>query len=632
MIYVEIQAGDRIKFTFRANDLFIPTYFDRSRDKNKSAGYLAKQYCPDKSTFIAKATEDGDWYILEDPNAYYPGINWNGYSAVYIDFHAISYNSVIDGSKTENLSRKPDSNKPETDNKIIKFTFKRVNGENTGVYTRAKKSNTSATYGILFMKNCPDGQTFYCEDGDGENGYYKLINPSDYKLSGWDGRSDVYVYISDSFLSGREKVNSISSQPIQTDTTESTTTTTSPSDSGSSQAYVSTRDYIEASRGQRYNSLYDMSSVQSEDYLPIHPKNYNSLKAEDSASEKLTDMQYVDSTNRSVTANGNIVPDTYVTDYEFIRKNLKTIKNNLNIVDAKNANTAENNLFTKFNRYLIANPNIEFSKSFSHVFFTRPDLNLFKENNPNVLLDNVENDAAFYYLNKNSPMVLKSLTKNFSSKHYLNPFLSNVAKSFSLSDEYVDSGEYGETYSGWKVKYGKNNIKSKTAGNFDISYNDDKDYNIYKIHKAWVDYISNVWRGKFRASQENIHGRILDYACSVYYFVCGPDGETILLWSKYTGVFPTTIPSAASSWTHGNVPSNVNFSINYEYSWKTDFDPITIAEFNRCTDVSGKHDFKYLKTYDNVLNSTGPTFTNAPFVETVVDKSGVLTYKLRFRK
>lgn len=313
---------------------------------------------------------------------------------------------------------------------------------------------------------------------------------------------------------------------------------------------------------------------------------------------------------------------------------LKTTMN-IDPTDAAGASQLKNNMITKFNRFLLAYPNLQLNKTFGHVFFTRPDLNLYKSDGGDYppLLDKVANDPLFYYLNRNEPKILQSLTSRFTTTHGFNPYLSNLAKNFELSDEQIKTEEYGTTFTGFKIKYGRHNIESKTAGSFSIKYRDDKDYGIFKLHKAWVDYISKVYRGQLKASDYNIKNRILDYACSVYFFLCGPDGETILFWSKYTGVFPTVVPSAASSWSYGDLVNMPEYSISYDYSWKDDFNPVHIGEFNVIANNGTQPSyFEYLRTYNPSTLSVGRTFTGAPFIQIIgSDESSDMTFKLRFR-
>lgn len=316
----------------------------------------------------------------------------------------------------------------------------------------------------------------------------------------------------------------------------------------------------------------------------------------------------------------------YMTDYNFIDENLKKIKGNLNVFHG-NYKELNNMLFTRFNRFKIAQPEYHLTKTFAHVFITRPDLNLITEDGK--LHPQVENDPIFYYLYKSNPNIILALTRHLSQEHQFHPFLSNAAGSFELSDEYIKTIEHGETLTGFKIMYGKHNIESKTAGTFNIKYVDDKDFSVFKTHKAWVEYISKVYRGELSPDRSYLVRKILDYACSAYYIMCGPDGETILFWSKYFGVFPTNVPSSSHSWVEGTVTNKPDYSITYAYAFKEDLSPLTLAEFN----MNSSGDFLYKKIYEPTLLSTGKSFSGAPFIETVQgDSNTPYTFKLKFRQ
>jgi hypothetical protein len=318
----------------------------------------------------------------------------------------------------------------------------------------------------------------------------------------------------------------------------------------------------------------------------------------------------------------------YELDYTYVKDNLNIIRRNYNIMGDLGYRSIIDNLFDKFNRFKVAFPDQYLSKTFSYVFFTRPSLNLMNDEGT-ALNSQFNNDPLFYYLYNNNPKLILSLTDKFSSTHDFHPYLSNTASSFELSDEFIKTIEHGETLTGYKVQYGKNNIESNSAGTFSIQYTDDAEFNVYKTHKAWIEYISRVYRGEVRPKREFIQKKILDYAVSVYYFICGPDGETILFWSKYFGVFPTNTPASASSWAKGSGPKLPEFTINYAYAMKEDFSPLSLIEFNMNSEKMGHHTYKL--TYERALLSTGKTFSNAPFVELTKDSTGSYIYKLRFR-
>lgn len=337
-------------------------------------------------------------------------------------------------------------------------------------------------------------------------------------------------------------------------------------------------------------------------------------------------------------SNGRYKYNYYIDlDRDGMTSDLNAVRKSVNI-DIMNRNQLFNKYVTEYNRFKLANQNDFLSKTFAHIFFIRPDLNIFKpgggldgrmvEINPS--LDNL---AEFYYAKKHDPDLLRQLTQHdVSYNHQFNLLLSNKAKSFQLSDEYITTDQYGQGFTGYKIPYGKTDIESKNAKEFSISYKDDRDLHVYQEHKLWTQYISHEYRGKILPRTEYILEKIIDYATCVYYILCAEDGETIIFWSKYWGVFPKDAPSSQFSYTADNAGgvSNPELQINYQYAWKEDFNPLTLVEFNK----HGPRNFRYVPTFNTYKAGTGYTWVGAPFVETLNSGAGgtlPYTFKLRFR-
>lgn len=285
-----------------------------------------------------------------------------------------------------------------------------------------------------------------------------------------------------------------------------------------------------------------------------------------------------------------------------------------------------------YNRFKLPNPNDALHKTYSHVFFVRPDCNILKRTGSGSfkLIDGLEDDPNFYYAFNKSPELLRQLVNDAGYDHDFMMYLSNKAKSFQLSDESIGFDTYGRALTGHKIAYGKTNVESKTAGDFNITYNDDRDLHVFHIHKLWADYISNVFQGAFNPKETYMINKILDYVANVYYIMTAEDGETVIFWSKYYGVFPVTIPSSQYSWSSGNTLSNPEFDVHYQYSFKEDYNPLSIVEFNM---NSGSKDLKYIPTISKDNYTTNTTWVGAPFIETFRNTSvAPYTFKLRFRK
>lgn len=326
-----------------------------------------------------------------------------------------------------------------------------------------------------------------------------------------------------------------------------------------------------------------------------------------------------------------------VTDDTDMGWSMNAIHKNLSIMN----NSDYEHLFTRMNRFKSPIPDYALTKTLPYVFFTRPGLNLYTGKDE---LRPVYSDTFFEYMHANYYNATRSLTNRMTEAHKFNPFLSNTAESFELSDEVIGTVEHGETYTGMKNVYARNTNASNTASQFNIAYTDDKRLTIYNMHKLWIEYMSQIQRGFLIPSSDYIHKKIIDYACAVYYIVCANDGETILYWVKYTGVFPLNTPSSALSWTKGSSPSIPRFNINYSYAIREEMNPLILTEFNL---ISRKIDASsYRAPFDSDLSMITNGMVGMPFIEGlpvpaklgetstgIKHSSGSVgtTFKLRFR-
>ena len=350
------------------------------------------------------------------------------------------------------------------------------------------------------------------------------------------------------------------------------------------------------------------------------------------------------------------VSGTYdVASDDTIAKNIAALKHNMDIsystkedvfdgylLDSGKGyfSSLQKKLYNSFNRNKTAFPDKELTKTFAYVFFTRPDLNIL-EREPNTtnfkLTDQMDTDKKYLYLYKNNPWCLKSLIDAGNSYHKFMVLLSNEALSFEVGDVVLKTTEHGETYNGNKIIYGKSDQESNAAGEMSIRYVDTINLDIYKLHVAWVDYINKVSRGIIEPKREYMTGKILDYAVSCYYFLCGPDGHTILYWQKLTGVFPINTGENTFSWDSGTLLSKPQIDIKYMYSFKSSMDPRTLVEFDSLSSTSeiSKKILDYSGAYiKGVWNTgdygiqTGSTLTHAPRILDTEDVEGNKVFRL----
>lgn len=285
-----------------------------------------------------------------------------------------------------------------------------------------------------------------------------------------------------------------------------------------------------------------------------------------------------------------------------------------------------------YNRFKSPDINDAHNKTFTHVFFTRPDLNILAGANGNARRANqqVLNHTEAALIWRRYPELFKLLSKGSAvgDSHNFNLLLSNQVTSFDIQDENISDIEAGKSWNEYAMIYG-DAYTGRTAGEFTCNFTETADFSIINLLKLWITYIDNVARGAWspsynlanrggspsmsRVSDSYVYQRTLDYAASAYVFKVGPDGSDILYWSKYYGVFPANTGANALSWDlETPVGSTPKLSIKFRYSYKKDLSPISLIEFNDNAYIQDGQ--IYVPGFDGgVAHSTRP-FVGCPYV------------------
>lgn len=311
---------------------------------------------------------------------------------------------------------------------------------------------------------------------------------------------------------------------------------------------------------------------------------------------------------------------------------VNVIRKNMNIPSLYNIQQINRLMHTQFNRYRIAYPDFERTSLIPYVYFTRPDLNLYdSEGN---ILSQFGATPALKYLIQSYPLTAKSLTILFDPTHDFNPLLCNRVGSLDVQDDVVETHETGETFTGYKSQYAKHNVKSKTAGSFSIKFPESFNMAITIMHQIWCTYMAAVYRGHLEPKIEYMGGKILDYACDIYYFLCDRD-NVIRFWTKYYGCFPSSVSKSMLSYDAGSLITFPESSIQYNFIFKDDdMSPTTIAEFNNNSKLNSSAaaiSATQISTgYSRELGIPGPTWTGAPFIDQIMVDEGYGTKVQRF--
>lgn len=330
---------------------------------------------------------------------------------------------------------------------------------------------------------------------------------------------------------------------------------------------------------------------------------------------------------RDITVNttkGNMSGDEYI----------KEIRENLNIYSAWSKLEINNKYHTEFNRFKLDHPDIFMRNTIGYIIFTRPDLNIYENGQ---IRNEMSMDVRCEYIIKHNKHVAQALTHEYDGKagHNFNPLLSNLAQGIDVSDDSVDTLDTGETFVGYKMQYSKHNIKSLSGGTITVKFKETFDLSVTNLFQLWVDYQSNVYRGAFTPKDDYIWYRNIDYMCNVYYFLLDQDGETVLFWTKYFGVFPQNVPKSTFSYDMGSQVQLPEVSVTFSYVYKEDLSPMTLVELNDDAGVQNAATVSYVPTYNANLGISGKTWVGVPFVTSVYTSNGIVSdaysFKLRFR-
>ena len=231
----------------------------------------------------------------------------------------------------------------------------------------------------------------------------------------------------------------------------------------------------------------------------------------------------------------------------------------------------ESQLYNEFRPLLETNKDVDPAIQGPYVvLFTRPDLNLSEP-------------TARSYLGVGGPsapenLVIPNLESGFTQRGFI-PLLTNSVMSAPHQDIVLDTGNIGENWQGAMWTTAKDTINSIQSGSVSINFMEWAGSPISKLFRVWVEYISAVVRGRLTPKKQYIERKIIDFHTSIYSLQLAPDGRTVLWASKFTGAFPTGVPSSAFEGSKGNT-NLINLSIPFSFQYYEAMDPNIFTDIN----------------------------------------------------
>lgn len=301
--------------------------------------------------------------------------------------------------------------------------------------------------------------------------------------------------------------------------------------------------------------------------------------------------------------------------------------------------------FAGFNQQIYLNPAMS---GYSFLFVTKPSLFLQPikpdQNNSEDMIayNNMCKDQEFVnYIsgennNEKDLLLIKSLSyfKYSDVPSLFLPIFTNCATNISLSDTALETGNAFYTREGYNMIIPRNTTPSEAANTLSITIDETDNLDFYKLTQIWVDYIKNIANGTFSANPEMISNNMLDYTCSIYYFMLGPDGRTIKYWCRYVGCFPLSKNTSPFGYQKGS-HDLISYDIPFAYTLKEEMNPQILEDFNLVSlnlVTATFSDSSYSEFLSNVDNYTAlgyNSYTTSPLLSKNKLKTGTFSEQVK---
>lgn len=245
----------------------------------------------------------------------------------------------------------------------------------------------------------------------------------------------------------------------------------------------------------------------------------------------------------------------------------------------------DTNWYCKCTRYGWIDPfdNDRVTKEF--LFFTKPDLNIIQNNDEySPTSEELAGRApVIYEILQRQPKVITQLQHGVEHEYNINPgnfmYLLSNAKTSKLELPGIsgESHESTSTLMGTNIQYRGHSFKSDNGYDFTLSFMDTAYLEVYSLAKAYDEYIKLCKRGILKPKKEYIVNHIDSTMFSIYKFLIGSDGETILYYAKLTGCYIADVPRSDLA-DPGD--DGIKFSLSFHANYVEDMNPYILAEFN----------------------------------------------------
>lgn len=307
----------------------------------------------------------------------------------------------------------------------------------------------------------------------------------------------------------------------------------------------------------------------------------------------------------------------------------------------------EINLYDKTYRFGVFNPYGALTQTKEFLFFTKPDLHIFKASDEtglvskktiNPQLANIPFWADLAKYRKNTIRLLQSSYGNKSSdvQDPFNHLLQNqVISNLEIPALESDAIETASNVYGVNLSYRGSSESSDDNLTFSLEFKDSKWLDVYYFFKAYEEYETLKHHGSVTPYLGYIINKVLHDQFAIYKFLVDDDMETILYYGKYYGVMPTSLPRDVFS--NSNFDGGLSYSINFKAAFYEDMRPEIISDFNSLSKPFYNSLPYRIDVYNNIFDRTDSRAAKCAIIEkdtkrnsTIISPTG-FTYKLKWR-
>ncbi len=277
-----------------------------------------------------------------------------------------------------------------------------------------------------------------------------------------------------------------------------------------------------------------------------------------------------------------------------------------------------------------------------YIFITKPDLHIFgspnnslqksglsfrsttyenitknkKNEDPSILNPELDGILFFSDLYKRGyKEVLASLCYSYDKFSPFVNILSNYKTSnieltnISVGDEETASNIYNT-----RIFYRKPSDSADEDAEITIEFKDNKYLDCYLWFKAYDMYERLKYQGKVTPMDWNyVLYKVLSDQMTIFRFIVGDDGETIIHWSQMWGCYPKSVPRAVLS----DMPDDgqLRFTTDWRVTFQSDMDPLTISHFKAlCEMYMNKKKLRQIKLYDDISQRITGESASIPYI------------------